>query len=375
MIANVILLNIWEKIMKIPQLARAFPVFLALGLTVWSAAPNLNNQQPANGLKTEILYVQNTYSGDLTLIGIPGHEVIGRIDVGKYPDDVVVAPDGNTVYVNRINSAGLPNAPNMGDTGEVIAFSSVNDQVLWRVAVNGMPHHMTLTQDSRFLFVPLYNTFWVAVIDTKKREVVDRIGVGSGSHGTRLSPDGKRLYVGSMMNDHITVIDVETRKPIKRIPFADGVRPFEMTRDEKWLFAQRSRLHGFDVVDLTLGKVVKTVNLPALPAGTKLPEFYPHTYNHGMALTADDKMLWVAGSVANYICVYGLPNLELRYTIPVGTDPNWIVFSSDGRFAYVTNRGSNDLSVISVGEMKEIKRIKVGTYPQRLQVLKVTNRK
>ncbi len=333
-----------------------------------------NSGSAFNGATTEILYVQNTYSGDITLIGIPSHEVIGRIDVGKYPDDVVAAPDGKTIYVNRINSAGLERAPNVGDTGEVIALSPTTDEVLWRVPVNGMPHHMTLTRDSRYLFVPLYNSFWVAVIDTQKHEVVDRIGVGNGTHGTRLSPDGKRLYVGSMMNDHISVIDVETRKIIKRIPFDDGVRPFEMTRDEKWLFAQRSRLHGFDVVDLGVGKVVKTIKLPPLAEGTKLPEFYPHTVNHGMALTADDKLLFVAGSIANYVCVYALPELKLLHTIPVGTDPNWIVFSSDGKFAYVTNRGSDDLSIISVSEMKEIKRVKVGDYPQRLQVLKVSGR-
>lgn len=327
-----------------------------------------------SGGTSEILYVQNTYSGDITLIGIPSHEVIGRIEVGKYPDDVVAAPDGKTVYVNRVNSAGLQRAPTVGDSGEVIAFSPITDQILWRVAVDGMPHHMTVTRDSRFVFVPLYNSFFVAVIDTEKHAVVDRIGVGFGSHGTRLSADGKRLYVGSMMNDHISILDVETRKVIKQISFAGGVRPFEITRDEKWMYVQRSRLHGFDVVDLTAGKVVKTVQLPTLPAGTKLPEFYPHTVNHGLGLSRDEKLLFAAGSIANYVCVYSLPDLRLLATIPVGTDPNWIVFSLDNKFAYVTNRGSNDLSVISVSEMKEVKRVKVGTYPQRLQVLNVSGR-
>jgi YVTN family beta-propeller protein len=322
----------------------------------------------------EILYVQNTFSGDLTLIAIPSHEVIARIDVGKYPDDVVASPDGRAIYVNRINSAGLKRAPNIGDSGEVIAISPLTDQVMWRVAVDGMPHHMTVTRDGRFIFVPLYNGIWVAVIDVEKRAVVDKIGVGYGSHVTRLSPDGKRLYVGSMMNDHISIIDIETRKLVKQISFDDGVRPFDITSDEKWLFAQRSRLHGFDVVDLTAGKVARTVKLPALPEGVRLPEFYPHTVDHGLALTRDNKLLFAAGSLGGYVCVYSVPDLKLLGTIPVGTDPNWVVFSLDGKFAYVSNRGSNDLSVISVAELKEVKRVKVGDYPQRLQVLSVPER-
>ena len=329
---------------------------------------------PTQEKTREILYVQNTYSGDITLIEIPSHEVIGRIEIGKFPDDVVAAPDGKVVYVNRINGGGLERTPNFGDSGEVLALSPVTDKILWRVALDGAPHHMTLTQDSRFLFVPLFNSLTVAVIDTEKHAVVDKIAIGYGSHATRLSPDGKRLYVGSLMNDHISIIDVETRKLLKQIPFDDGVRPFEITRDEKWLYAQRSRLHGFDVVDLTAGKVVKTVRLPALAEGTRLPVFFPHTFNHGLGLTRDNKLLFAAGSVADYVCVYALPELQLLATIPVGRDPNWIVFSSDGKFAYVSNRGSNDLSVISVAELKEIKRLKVGIYPQRLQVLKVADR-
>jgi len=62
----------------------------------------------------------------------------------------------------------------------------------------------------------------------------------------------------------------------------------------------------------------------------------------------------------------------LLATIPGGRDPSWIVFSSDARFAYVTNRGSNDVSVISVAELTEVKRIKVGDYPQRMQVVEVS---
>jgi YVTN family beta-propeller protein len=347
---------------------------LVLVVVVLMSAVSLAQAPNSTHETTEILYVQNTYSGDITLIGIPGHEVIGRIDVGKFPDDVVASPDGKVVYVNRINGAGLERTPNFGDSGEVIALSPTTDQVLWRVSVGGAPHHMAVTQDSRFLFVPLFNSVWVAVIDTEKHAVVDKIAVGYGSHATRMSPDGKRLYVGSLMNDHISIVDVETRKVLKQIPFDDGVRPFEITRDEKWLYAQRSRLHGFDVVDLTAGKVVKTVKLPALPEGTKLPVFFPHTYNHGLGLTRDNKLLFAAGSVADYVCVYSVPDLQLLATVPVGRDPNWIVFSSDGKFAYVTNRGSNDLSVISVEQLKEIKRVKVGNYPQRLQVLKVPGR-
>src|SRR5438552_11842371 len=169
----------------------------------------------------EVVFVQNTYSGDITLIDAITHKVLSTINVGKYPDDVVAAPDRSTIYVNRIDSAGLKTQLNIGDTGEVIAIDPVTEKVRWRVPVNGMPHHMTVTRDGKFIFVPLYNGPWTVVIDTEEHAVVDRIGTGFGSHGTRLSPDGKRLYVGSMMNHQIAVVDVATREVLKRISFED----------------------------------------------------------------------------------------------------------------------------------------------------------
>ena len=100
---------------------------------------------------SEVVFVQNTYSGDITLIDAMTHKVLSTINVGKYPDDVTASPDNATIYVNRIDSAGLKGALNVGDTGEVIAIDPVTEKVRWRVPVNGMPHHMTVTRDGKFI--------------------------------------------------------------------------------------------------------------------------------------------------------------------------------------------------------------------------------
>ncbi len=319
----------------------------------------------------EILYVHNTNSGEITKISIPQHEIIGTISVGLYMDFVASSPKGDVLYVNRIDSAGLSRAANVGETGELIAISTATDEVLWRVKLDGMPHHMIASMDGRYVFVPYYDSLWLAVVDVAKREVVKKIGIGHGGHGTKLSQDGKRLYVGSMMNDHVTIIDTDTFEILGQIPFDDGVRPFVITKDEKTMYLQLSRLHGFIVVDLSSRSVRRHVEMPPLPEGTEFPKFYPHNVNHGLRLTPDEKLLFANGSIGNFVAVYSHPALELQGVIPVGSDPNSIEFSKDGRFAYVTNRKSDDLSIISVKELREIKRMKLGKLPQRMVVIDV----
>jgi YVTN family beta-propeller protein len=328
----------------------------------------------AAGGAGEFLYVENTDSGDISVIRIPDHEVVSTISLGAYLDDVVASGDGRILYANRVESSGHPLSKRVGDSGEVFAISTETEKVLWRAPVGGWPHHLTLSPDGRKLFVPLFDRMHLEVIDTHQQKVTGRIPAPMGSHGTRLSPDGQRLYVGSMLMDMIVVYDVDSHEILKRLPFADAVRPFVILSNEKTLFVQLSRLHGFQVVDLEKDKVVRQVDLPKLPAGTALPEFFPHTYNHGLEVTSDEKLLFAAGSAANAVAVYRLPGLELAAQIPVGKEPNWIVFDKQGRHAYVSNRMSDTVSVISVADLKEIKTIPVGKYPQRITTVVVPKR-
>jgi YVTN family beta-propeller protein len=318
----------------------------------------------------EFAYLENSDSGDVSVISIPGHQVVSTIKLGPSLDDVTPSHDGRILYVNRYDSLASGDR-HMAESGEVIAVSTETERILWRTKVDGWPNHLSISLDDRLLYVPLFNTPWMAVIDTRQHKVAKKFLIGFGGHGTRLSPDGKRIYVGSMMTDVLTVFDLQTLKPVKTLPFKDGVRPFAFLHDESTLFVQLSRLHGFEVVDLSNNIIVQEILLPPLGPDVAWPKFFPHTYNHGLELSPDEKLLFASGGVGNYVCVYHVPDLKLVATIPVGREPNWIAFSQDGTYAYVTNRKSDDVSVISVRELKEIKRIPVGKYPQRIRTFLV----
>jgi len=207
----------------------------------------------------EYLYIHNTEGGTVTVIAIPEHEVVAQIDVGFYTDHVTPSPDGKTVYVNRIESIEGAPVKHIGVSGELIALSTETDEVQWRMDLDGMPHHMIAAKDGKRVFVPYYDTWWLAVVDVEKREVIEKIWIGHGGHGTKLSADGERLYVGSMMYDNVTVIDTETLRPFKMYPTRDGVRPFAFPKDESVLYVQESRLHGFRVIDPDTRDIVQTV--------------------------------------------------------------------------------------------------------------------
>jgi YVTN family beta-propeller protein len=315
----------------------------------------------------EYLYVGNSLGGDISVIAIPAHRVVGTIPatvVGNHPDDVIASRGGDVLYISRL------------DVNDVIAVSTATEQVLWHAEVPGIPNHLTLSPNEEFLYVPIYDKGLLAVIDTKTHQVVTTVEVGKGPHGTQLGPTGKYVYVGNMESNDIAVVEVGSHRLVKRIPVPEGVRPFQISSDEKYLFAQLSKLHGFVVVDLASGQVVRTVELPTggkkLPAPTLQASHY--VMNHGIGISPNGKYLVANGSLIGITAIYSMPDLQLLGTVPVGREPNWVVFSRDSRFAYVSNRRDNTLSVISIPERREVARLRVGEFPQRMTATVVASR-
>ena len=161
----------------------------------------------------EYLYVANTLGGDISVVEIPGHRVVGTIPasvVGNDPDDVISSRNGDVLYVSRL------------DTKDVIAVSTSTEQVLWRIEVGGIPNHLTLSRDERFLYVPIFDKGLLVVVDTKRHEIVARPEVGKGAHGTVLAPNGKSVYVGMMEANQVAVVDAMRHDVQRIIPLPEG---------------------------------------------------------------------------------------------------------------------------------------------------------
>jgi YVTN family beta-propeller protein len=313
---------------------------------------------------TEFLYVANNHAGTVSVVAIPEFEVVRTIDVladqslqqsggSTFADDVALSADGSKLYVSR------------GGLRDVAAFGLPDGDLLWRVGTDGLADHFALSPDGSVLFVSVYSEDRVHVIDTAEGQELARISTCSGPHGMRFSADGRHVYNGCMIGDELDVIDAASFEVEKRINFLEGVRPFEISRDERKAWVQLTRMHGLVEVDLEEGRVTKTIHLPVPPGVTAQQEF-PHTAHHGLALSPDGTRLCAAGTVADYVAVLSVPALDLLSTVAVGTEPSWAITSLDGRYCYVSSRKNDTVSVISFDDGRELARIEVGSYPQRM---------
>ncbi len=320
--------------------------------------------------KQTLVFVENSHGGDVSIIDAATLKVTGTIPIGQSPDEIVASPSGDVLYLSRIvrRDDGRPTG-----NGELVAVDPAARTVLWRAPLRGSPNHVAVSPDGRRVYVTIVSGSWVDVVDVAKRSVVDSVEVGTGPHDIDVSRDGKTVYVGLIRGTDVTIFDAATKRVIRKIAFGENVRPIALSHDESQLFVQLSHTHAITVVDPRTGKIVKRLAMP-LPPGKTLPDSMPIDADHGLRITTDGKFLISNGSMFDLVAIWSLPDLRLVGTVPVGHDPNWIIVSPDGKRAFVSNRASDDVSVIDLAGRREVARVKVGSYPQRMATVSVAGK-
>jgi YVTN family beta-propeller protein len=123
------------------------------------------------------------------------------------------------------------------------------------------------------------------------------------------------------------------------------------------------------VVDLKEDKTIRRVELPALPPGTVIPPY--DTLTHGLALTPDERELYVTSMAGKAIYAFSVPDLKQLAKIDVGRFPNWITISPDGRLVWVSNQLDDTVSAIDTRTKKVVATIPVGHEPKRLLAVEI----
>jgi YVTN family beta-propeller protein len=322
-----------------------------------SAIADPQSAAPAARQGTTRVYVTNSKGDDVTVIDPATMKVVGSIKVGANPHGIVASPDRRTLYIS------------VEGTDELVAVDAATNQVKARTKVGRAPNEVSITLDGRKVFVPLRNEGAIDVVDTTTMKVVDRMKAPAWPHNTYVSADGRRLYLGTMAGSRITIYDTATHKQLREIAPGDWVRPIALRRDESLAYVALSKLHGFAVVDLKEGKTIRRVELPALPPGTEIPPY--DTLTHGLALTPDERELYVTSMAGKAVYAFSVPELKQVGKIDVGKYPNWITISPDGKQVWVSNQLDDTVSAIDARTKTVVATIRVGHEPKRLLAVDV----
>jgi 6-phosphogluconolactonase len=269
----------------------------------------------------------SSYSIDLStgILSVTG----SSLPAGNIPSAMILAPSGTALFVLDSNSATPPNSPacTLPSPGSIRSYTVNSDGTLaagtGSAQAGSIPLAMAIDSAGHFLFVanqglqcnPASGTISVFTIQDKTLTEVPGSPFpsaaplapnGTGPSGVAVTPDGKFLYVSNQYDNTVTAYAVDANGALTRglvVPVGTAPSALSITRDGGFLYvANSSTVSGFAICN----QVVTSCIDPNSPDGT---------------ISA------VAGS-----------------PFSAGIGPIAIVAAPSGKFLFVVNRHSNQIS-------------------------------
>lgn len=216
------------------------------------------------------------------------------------------------------------------------AFDLMTDTVVWEQTYEGKCcDRLAVSPDGRTLYVPAAGAPKWYVVSADTGAVIKTIDKEGSPHNTIYSDDGAHAYLASQgkQTPYLSVADTKTHTIAKNIgPFGDVVRPFTINGKQTLVFANTNNLLGFEVADLKTGAVLHRVAVPGLAVANSPVHGTP---SHGIALTADEKEIWVCDNTNHQLHVFDATVMPptLKTSIKLRDEPGWISFTLDGSTA------------------------------------------
>jgi DNA-binding beta-propeller fold protein YncE len=283
---------------------------------LYVASPGVRNYVECGGVGLLVFDISN------------GHRFVKRIPTfpevgGKEPENVkgiVASARTGRLYVSTPQRLG--------------AFDLATERMLWSRTYEGGCDRMAISPDGKQLYVPSFEGPHWTVVDGATGAVIDTIVTNSGAHNTIYGPGGRLAYLAGLKSPMLNVADGATRRVVKQIgPFGNAIRPFTVNGSETLVFVNVNALLGFEVGDLQTGRLLHRVEVDGYKQGPVKRHGCP---SHGVALTPDEKELWLADGANETVHVFDATVMPPRKvaSIKLRDQPGWVTFSIDGQYAY-----------------------------------------
>src|SRR5271168_544729 len=332
----------------------------ALALAEFASAQQAPWARPNIPLSShDRVYAADQTSNTVSVIDPSSNKLLGVIRLGD-PVPGALSP----LYIGQLLVHGLGYSP-VSKTLAVVSIASnsvtlidtATNKVKGVVYVGRSPHEVFYTPDGRELWVTVRGEDYVSVIDAVQMKEIRRVKMANGPGMTMFGPDGRYAFVCSSFTPELAVIDVASHQIAKRLPQASPFCPNIAVSPEN------------DEVWITLKDAGKVQVFSASPPFEQkaLLETGPITNHVNFANNRNGRFAYITIGGANEVKVFRRgPTPELVATIPVGNLRHGIWASGDGSRVYVAFENGGAAAAIDTLTNKVIADIPIGQTTQAL---------
>jgi DNA-binding beta-propeller fold protein YncE len=261
------------------------------------------------------------------------------------PHGLYVSPDGKWYFVTTAH--GTPN-------GALWKFSTLNDEQAGRIELGRFPATVQVAPNGAYAWAVNFNLYGdmapssVSVVYTDQMVEVRRIPTCIMPHGSRLSPDGRRHYSACMMNDLLIEIDADRMAVSRRFVLTKGSEHGMTGAPAAMEMTMSTGGHGATGA-ATAGGAPAGPAHPAPSGATCWPTWAQPS--------ADGRSIWVACNKSNDLVEIDAAAWTLKRRVPAGDGIYNLAASPDGRLIVGTNKKGQSVSAIEALTGRELARI------------------
>jgi YVTN family beta-propeller protein len=172
------------------------------------------------------------------------------------------------------------------------------------------------------------------IFDLRTNKLLNKVNLGSEAYDCLLSPDKTKLYISLWGVDKLAIYDIKTQKITSEILTESHPNEIIQNRTGKYLFVANANDNSVSVIDAKAGKVIEVISTALYP--TRLTG----ATTNGLALSEDEKTLYVANADNNCLAVFNVSNpgkSSSKGFIPTGWYPTNVrvagkkIFVSNGK--------------------------------------------
>lgn len=304
--------------------------------------------------------------------------------------------EGNSAAFSAFPSSGvLPSVlvSNLG-SGSVSVIGAYN-YTLYDTITGATPGGIAISPTTPLAYVAVVvPNGVVAVVNTITLSVVNTISVGSYPNAVAITSTGQKMYVTNLGGNTVSVINPATNAVISTIPVGNQPISVSFSTDDSEAFVSNLASNTISVINVGADAVINTINVGAEPYSPKeLPnstELLVTNYGSNTVSIINPSNFVVTNTVSGFLGPYALTftpdgsemlvvdnyndrlyfvNLTTQVStyVAVGHKPSHVEVSPSGTQAWVSNAGSNTISVVNISSEKVIRTIGVGIDPITLK--------
>ena len=242
----------------------------------------------------------------LVIVDTRKMQVINSVPVGRYPFGVALSHDEKKVFVANVGMfqySKIGNIEGKSDYKRALSFPAFGyntDEMKNGITIDSLviPGLGDPNSDKAF------SVWAISIEDIDNPKVISRIKTGN--------------LVGQM---------------VEGIPAVGGSSPNSLVATSDWLFTSNGNNDNITVIDIKTDSIVKEIYLKPDEALKHFRGVIPF----GLAVSPDEKKLFVAEAGINAIGVIDIPSFKVEGHIPTGWFPSKLKITPDGKNIVVTN--------------------------------------